>query len=419
MSPSAPSQPGTPQLPLPGRQFQRFVFVFHVAFLGAMVLLLYARWKRPGLVWSGTEAWLALLLLVQVFLYIRFFAWPGPEAVQRERWAFYFPVSFALWFITWRLEPRYEWMMLGYLGQLLGAVPPRFSIPGAAAVFVLYLPAKVGWAGLARLGLGEWLSYAAMAVVWSALGLFLHKLVTTSAERAKLIQQLEAAQKELELARQRDTELAALRERERLARELHDSLGHGLVTLTVQLEAAQRLYAVDPVRAAALMQEMKQLTRTSMEQLRRSLAGLRAPGLGDRSLRLALETLCTDISSRTGVKAGCEVGEAIEQLPPALAEVLWRVAQEGLANAERHAKASSVGVTLQIVADGSKAAGSRQVWLKVSDDGVGLAAESEGKPGHYGLRGARERVEGLGGTFLVTSAQPRGTVLEARLPLLS
>jgi len=121
--------------------------------------------------------------------------------------------------------------------------------------------------------------------------LFIHRLVVTSAERAKLIQQLQAAQRELEAAHQREAEISVLRERERLARDLHDSLGHGLVTLNVQLEAAQRLYTVDPAKASALMEEMKNLTRTSMEQLRRSLAGLRTPGLGDRALKGAIEEL--------------------------------------------------------------------------------------------------------------------------------
>src|SRR5262249_56005621 len=86
----------------------------------------------------------------------------------------------------------------------------------------------------------------------------------TSSERAGLIAELQAAQRALEVARQRDTELAALRERERLARDLHDSLGHALVALSVQLEAVQRLYTVDPARAPAHVSTMKDLPRASM-----------------------------------------------------------------------------------------------------------------------------------------------------------
>ena len=183
-----------------------------------------------------------------------------------------------------------------------------------------------------------------MAVTTTALGLFIHGLTVTSSERAKLIKQLEAAQKELELSHERDTELAALRERERLARELHDSLGHGLVTLTVQLEAAQRLYHVDPQQASMLMDEMKQLSRTTMEQLRRSLSGLRTSGLGDQPLGPALEKLCSESERNGGLKAHCTVAEGTKRLTPSVAEALWRVAQEGLRNAERHAQAKVVGI---------------------------------------------------------------------------
>ncbi|HWI59663.1 MAG TPA: sensor histidine kinase, partial [Bacillota bacterium] len=227
---------------------------------------------------------------------------------------------------------------------------------------------------------------------------------------ARLIQELKAARKEVELARQRDAELAVLRERERLARDLHDSLGHGLVTLTVQLEAAQRLYAVDPARASALLEEMKQLTRTSMEQLRRSLAGLRAPGLGERPLSQALCALGQEVAERTGLTVDCQVPTAADTLPPAVAEALWRVTQEGLANIEKHAQAQTAQISLLLEL--------RQVRLRVRDDGRGLPAEAEAKPGHYGLRGLRERIEGLGGEFTISPAQPHGTLLEARIPLI-
>ena len=81
-------------------------------------------------------------------------------------------------------------------------------------------------------------------------------------------------------------------------RDLHDSLGHALVALSVQLEAVQRLYAVDPAGAAAQVDAMKDLTRASMAELRRALEGLRTPGLGDRSLRQALHALSHEVGER-------------------------------------------------------------------------------------------------------------------------
>jgi signal transduction histidine kinase len=246
---------------------------------------------------------------------------------------------------------------------------------------------------------------------WVVLGLFIRHLADTSNERGRLIVELQNAQRELELARERELELAALRERERLARDLHDTLGHSLVTLTVQLEAAQRLQTADPARVATLLAEMQKLTRSSMEDLRRSLANLRTSGLGDRPLTESLRTLCAEAGKRFGATIDCQVAEGADALPPAVAEVLWRVAQEGLTNIEKHAHAHHVEVNLALP--------SKEVALRVSDDGAGLSRGAEDKPGHYGLRGLRERVEGLGGAFTVAPAGTSGTCIEARIPVIA
>ncbi len=405
------SAPGEAQLPLPSREFQRFMLVFHVVFLSALALMLVNRWLRPSLIWSWRDWVLIGCVLTQIGLYLRCLAFTRRWPRSWLGWLAYFAASFTLWFISWRLERGFEWIVLAYLGQMFGVLPPRMSLPLASVVFLVYLPTKIGWARLAQVGPREWLSYLALVIGWSALGLFLHKLATTSAERAALIIKLEAAQQELELARARDAELAALRERERLARDLHDSLGHGLVTLTVQLEAAQRLYAVDPARASAVLDEMKALTRTSMEQLRRSLAGLRAPGLGERPLAKAIGELCAEVGGRAGCKVDYHAPAETAPSPPAVAEALWRTAQEALANVEKHSRAKTVGVTLAL--------GSCEAAVCVRDDGIGLPDEAEGQPGHYGLRGLRERVEGLGGAFTAGRSHPNGTVIEARIPLIA
>jgi signal transduction histidine kinase len=156
---------------------------------------------------------------------------------------------------------------------------------------------------------------------------------------------------------------------------------------------------------------MQKLTRSSMEDLRRSLANLRAAGLGDRPLTEALRTLCAEAHQRSGLKVECELAEGANQLPPRVAEAVWRVAQEGLMNAEKHARASYVQVSLKV--------DPKVVLLQVRDDGVGLPPDAEAKPGHYGLRGLRERVEGLGGTFAARSPENMGTLIEARIPLIA
>jgi signal transduction histidine kinase len=403
-------------LPLPEGQFKRFIIVFHVVFIGGLLCSLFFHWRRVGNLWSLRETTLWLLVATQVGLYLRYFVIQLNPQINPKSWGVYFLAAFGLWLAEWRLEPGFEWAIGALLGQMFGVLRPRTSIPASCLVFATYFGLKLGWERLTTLALWEWAMGLAMIASWSALGLFIHKLVVTSSERARLIQELEAARRQVELARQRDTELAALRERERLARDLHDSLGHNLVTLTVQLEAAERLCGVDPARAANLLGQMKQLTRSSTDELRRSLAGLRAPGLGDRSLQKALQMLCRELAQRSGLKINCQIQNETDQLPPAVAEALWRVAQEGLANTEKHAHAEQASVKLD-VRNGSTAV--CQAILSVTDDGLGVNAGAEATPGHYGLKGIRERVEGLGGTFALRSNLPRGTAVEVRIPVVT
>jgi signal transduction histidine kinase len=288
---------------------------------------------------------------------------------------------------------------------------PSFSVPASILALPVIEVAAFGRAQLASRSVGEWVFRVAVFASWMVMGLFIKRIDDISKGRAELIRELEAAKRELVLARDREIELATLRERERLARDLHDNLGHSLVTLTVQLEAVQRLLPVDLDRAGPLLEEMKTLSRSSTEALRRSLANLRAPGLGDKSLTQALQSLCADVARRTGLKVDCQVTSSAEGLPPAVAEALWHVAQEGLTNVEKHAQARHVAVSLSLQP--------QLAVLRVSDDGGGLPPDAESKPGHYGLRGLRERVEGVGGTLLLTTAQPKGAIIEARVRLIA
>ena len=398
--------------PLPGGQLRRFLLFFHVVFIGGLAVSLAVRWRRPENVFGGTDLLLLGLVVLQVTLYVWLFAIPSHTGRRPGKWslAFYFVASVLAFMAECRLERAFNWALGAYMGQLL-ALPWRTTLPATAALFAGFFLTAFGWSGLTRFSAWEWLIAIGMLAAWTGLALFLHRALATSSERGKLILELEAAKRELELARERDAELAVLRERERLARDLHDNLGHSLVTLTVQLEAAQRLFATDSVRAMALLTEMQKLTRASMEDLRRSLANLRARGLGDRSLAQALQTLCDEAGQDSAVKIECRLADGADHLPPLVAEALWRVAQEALTNVHKHAQSSCVQVNLTLQPN--------EVLLRVSDDGNGLPPGVEEMPGHYGVRGMRERVEGLGGTFTLATNGNRGTVIEARVPLIT
>lgn len=420
--------------PLPARQFWGFLLFFHSVFLGMLALTLAAHLRHVTGALGASDFTLIVLVALQSLLYLVFFALPSlADHWGARRWfgavfrdmnefgranprlalrcfAAFSVASVALVLAECRIEPDYQWALIAYVG-MISSLPFRFSVPATIVIFCAWLLNRFGWSGLSTWGFLRWFDLLMQVAPGTALLLFMGRIITTSGERGKLIAELQAAKQALELARERELELAALRERERLARDLHDTLGHALVTLTVQLEAAQRLQAADPARVPTLLAELQKLTRSSMEDLRRSLANLRAPGLGDRPLAEALRAMCAEAGGRFGAALDCQLAEGANSLPSAVAEALWRVAQEGLTNVEKHAQARQVQVNLTLQP--------REVVLRVTDDGIGLPPGAEEKPGHYGLRGLRERVEGLGGTFTVVAAGTSGTVVEARVPIIA
>jgi two-component system sensor histidine kinase UhpB len=153
---------------------------------------------------------------------------------------------------------------------------------------------------------------------------------------------------------------------------------------------------------------LKGVTRAAMDELRRSLAGLRAPGLGERTLAEALRALSVETGLRTGLDVACHIAGDAQRISPPVAEALWRTAQEALTNVARHAQARHVDVRLEVSPTAA--------MLRVSDDGHGLANGAEPGPARYGLQGLRERLAGVGGELQVHS--DGGVTVEARVPMV-
>lgn len=407
MSETRPSHLADSELPIPAPYFELYgrfwgvasLLIFSLAAVGVLIA------RANELTWR--EWAVAGLSIAQGLLYF-FCITRGGWPVSARNLVLYFVGGIGMWALACWLDPFTWWLGFTYFGQMFGLLPLRAVMPGTAIVTFLIALITSDW-NLRQIPLGAVIGFTFQWLGGMAIFLFIYGTIRTSRERAKLITKLEAAQKELELARQRDAELATLQERERLARDLHDSLGHALVALSVQLEAIQRLYKVDPEKASAQVDELKQLTRTSMDDLRRSLAGLRAPGLGERRLSEALQTLSVDLGQRAHLQIHCHIAEGADGLSITQAEALWRVAQEALANIERHAGARTVQLQLAIE--------SNAALLSIQDDGRGLPPDAEKQPGHYGLRGMRERVEGLGGTLTLTG-NGNGSRVDVRLPIL-
>lgn len=205
---------------------------------------------------------------------------------------------------------------------------------------------------------------------------------------------------------ERSAQVGAVEERNRLAREIHDTLAQGLTAVSLQLESADALLeaAADPARIRQMVQQALALTRANLEEARRSVLDLRAAPLAGRTLMEALVLLAEEAP----LPIDLMVTGGNQPLPPRVETGLYRIAQETINNACRHAQASQILVKL--------VATPQAVTLIVEDDGIGFVLEDVSS-GRFGLVGLNERVRLLNGRFHIESSPDEGTKIEAKIPL--
>ncbi len=226
-------------------------------------------------------------------------------------------------------------------------------------------------------------------------------------ESQALLVELQEAHEQLQEYALHAEEMAVVEERNRLAREMHDTIGHRLTVASVQLEGAQRLCSRDPERAAGIVGTVREQVREALGELRSTVATLRTPVEADLQLRSSLARLMADFEQATGLTVHQVLPEEIPDLPDAHRLALYRAAQEALTNVQKHADAQQVWLVL--------GKDDEAVTLLVGDDGQGLSLSNEQKG--FGLRGLRERAEQLGGELHLEPRSGGGTQLSLRLPL--
>src|SRR6185436_2865900 len=199
-------------------------------------------------------------------------------------------------------------------------------------------------------------------------------------------------------------ELATTKERNRLAREIHDSLGHYLTVVNVQIGAAQAILELDRQRALDHLSNAQALTQEGLAEVRHSVAALRASPVESRPLPEALAKLAEQWNA-AGLRTTFAVSGTARAVTPQVNLTLYRAAQEALTNVGKHAHATSVDLYLDYRNEGS-------VHLSVKDDGGG----SDNSGGGFGLLGVRERVQQLSGAVRVRSGPGKGFALEVELP---
>jgi signal transduction histidine kinase len=224
-----------------------------------------------------------------------------------------------------------------------------------------------------------------------------------------LLRELETVNAELTQHAAKIRELSVSEERARMAREIHDSVGHHLTVINLQLQNARRFRERKPDEAWEEVEGARELALEALSEVRRSVRALKPLAVEGKSGVGALSALADNFGG-TGIEVSFETEGRGRELSGEAELVLYRAMQEGLTNAARHSGSRRVSATLCFEREGG-------VRLVVADDGRG--ADGAASEGGFGLSALKERVEALGGTLLWGDRPGGGFALEAKLPEVS
>lgn len=226
-------------------------------------------------------------------------------------------------------------------------------------------------------------------------------------------EQLEIAHQQLEITNQqlcqyalRIEDQATLQERNRIAREIHDGLGHTLAAQTIQINNTLLFWQSNNDKALTFIKQAKELGAEALLEIRRSLSVLRSNPLQGQSLKSAIEKLLIDFQQTTGIEPSCQIN-VLDTLPTEVNTALYRIVQESLTNICKHAEATSVTVKLLAHAG--------MIHLSIEDNGKGFNP-TQNTTG-FGLQGMRERSVALGGQLNLHSQLGTGCCISVSLPL--
>ncbi|MBP7999254.1 MAG: sensor histidine kinase [Chloroflexi bacterium] len=331
-----------------------------------------------------------------------------------------------------QMRPRWFHFYLGLQSSLIPAIyllEPKmtlifllFFILSAQTMLFLPLPTALVWITLffGLTFLPNSLTCACLALNtlpyvggYSFFGLFGGALRTATSARQRsdqLLAELQQAHQQLQHYAEQTRQFAAAEERNRLAREMHDSLGHRLTVAVVQLEGAQRLIPTHPERAAQMIGTMRAQLKEALAELRHTVSTLRTPTNTDENtapLDEALTELVYTFREATGLTIHLQLPPQLPPLTPEQRLAFYRAAQEGLTNVQRHAAAHQAWITLTH--------DTQHITLTIRDDGQGLPLTIP--DGRFGLQGLQERAAHLGGTLTLSAPPEGGTLILWQLPM--
>lgn len=261
-------------------------------------------------------------------------------------------------------------------------------------------------------GLGFAVSYIAGCIIVAVLSSATLRSIRAREESQRLLIELREANQKLVEYSQKVERLTASEERNRLARELHDSVSQTIFSMTLTAQAAKMLLETDRPRTAGLLDHLQSLSQNALQEMRTLIQELRPHSIVENGLKVALEKHAAERLKQDHLEITLHVADDLN-LPTECAEALYRVIQESLNNIVKHAKTNHAEITLH-QSEGS-------VNLTIEDHGAGFdPGSTHDLSGHVGLQSMRERIESLGGTIRIESRPGKGTLIQiAKIPTFS
>jgi signal transduction histidine kinase len=365
--------------------------------LGILLVVIVTQWRS----WQESGPLLGLLaIFALVFLRL-------PDDASPRQMHLYLSVQTLIIGISLAQESIFIFLFFILSAQAMVSLPTRAGLRWIALFAVVtgvgnFLNNSDLWNSLLNTVVN-----AAGFLFFGAFGNALMRAEMARTESQQLLADLQDAHRQLQAYAERVETLAVVEERNRLSREMHDTLGHRLTVSIVQLEGAGRLIDRDPRRAAQMVGTVREQLVEGLEELRQTLAALRSPLTAGVSLPRMIQTLATDFAQATQIEIQTDLPDQLPDLSEAQRNAIFRTAQEGLTNAQRHARATCVTVTIESTAD--------LIRLIIQDDGIGFDPAS--RASGIGLHGMRERANYLHGKLEIDSQPGKGTTLTLTLPL--
>lgn len=386
---------------------QRWMLFWHAAFYVSLIV-------ATGLAFTLDSPTLQQRLLFCALSLVLFIWYIGCVLVSLEYWRAralltwgYLLIGWIIWTGLIAENPIYLFVLFGLYPQLFVFLRFPWNIVGACILLGTSLWSLVTVQG-------DWNVGVAILLSWPAsigIGLFIDALIRQGQERARLLHELEATRQELAIAAR---QAGIMQERQRLAREIHDTFTQGLSSIVMQIEALGAPLSPDDTRGRHTLEQVRRIACENLAEARRLLWALQ-PEVSDRaSLSEMLRPLAERWTEESGVRVRVTITGQATSLRPEIDVTLLRAIQEALANIRKHAQASCVVLTLSYMED--------IVALDIQDDGIGFdprclpAPSLGGTSGSFGLKALRERIEQLEGTFTLESAPGAGTTIAVALP---